>query len=846
VCQTPTDDALQAGKRDSADNPAHQDHTAARPRRPRSDWVTHPGDLIADCFWLEQGSNKRKILDRDNNTIYPPDIELRYSDWRRRTPADIPLNLQQPASSAEQIDSIGESREPLNPVSQLPTFKSAHHDHSSHRKRSKFKDSLAAADDGGLAKGLKVFMDDSDSSGSSVLSDDDSAGAERGRRRLRKRHRQQDISPMAHPPTPPARPSEANASDGSPANPRRSSKQPSHDHGISKVGRFLKRESHSKATTPNNRSKTRAEHDRHHSINRFPTAEEQPRSSAEYDTTAPNSPVHPTWPSIAINLESPPQSRSPSPAKRHLPAILKPLQRHHKHDAVQTTDFGNLSKRSSITTGGDSKPEVQSSEQSRGTSPMTRGQSPMTKQESSAGNATAPELHGVSRVSTKSTIPSDHSKIRGIFKGGRIAELVGHEVSRVGDFIWKKDPPPGYRRRSSQSDQSGYETDSEVEPMNGTVVKTPGAMLVRSRSSTIESRKSDYSPETNKSSASPRDQPRYNIPNLPSFTSPFDRDREEQQKKLSLLTPDDSHDHISRQAAEHRSASRSPRLDRLAPPRLNTGSRSASPVPADSSADDKLGLALRLTRSQDASEKLNSALHGPGSSSLAAMRSRQSGLDLSQISTRDLDGESPYVHWRDIQRAASFIYSSAVKAKEIVRRCEAPRDKPVHLLQALGGKTSLMQSSFGTVRAKEEHVVAAQLIMSNMSKYSGTFDETLQHFTGTVAPNLHRSLQELEDLIDNKMTPRVRTSADEAGELSIKLASTSTLAIKSVNEAIDAALRQRRRGPVRWIRRAWYASIEYTVVSLLWLIWAIVSLVRGVLAVFSGTMKITRWILWLD
>src|SRR5690606_21941745 len=36
---------------------------------------------------------------------------------------------------------------------------------------------------------------------------------------------------------------------------------------------------------------------------------------------------------------------------------------------------------------------------------------------------------------------TQESKLRGIFKGGRIAEIVGNEVSRVGDFIWKKDAP---------------------------------------------------------------------------------------------------------------------------------------------------------------------------------------------------------------------------------------------------------------------------------------------------------------------------------------------------------------------------------------------------------------------
>ena len=62
----------------------------------------------------------------------------------------------------------------------------------------------------------------------------------------------------------------------------------------------------------------------------------------------------------------------------------------------------------------------------------------------------------------------------------------------------------------------------------------------------------------------------------------------------------------------------------------------------------------------------------------------------------------------------------------------------------------------------------------------------------------------MEDMVENSLTPRVRTAADEAGELSMKLATSSTLAVKDVNDKIGEALRMRRRGPVRWLRRFGY------------------------------------------
>ncbi|ETN38306.1 uncharacterized protein HMPREF1541_06337 [Cyphellophora europaea CBS 101466] len=854
-------EASQHGSKESQQGQGRHDHQLIRPRRPRSDWVTHPGDIIGDCFWLEQGMNKLKIQDRDNNNIYPPNTQFMFSGWRNRTPAHVPEGLRQPSPPPEPEDPMEEeAHEPLHPVSELPTFRSAHQhafgQGGSRRKRNKIKDSIAAADDRGLTKGIKVFMEDSDSNSSGRSSRSESPGAERGRKRLRKRQKQElDISPGQLPPPPPPRHpapvDPTHASDQSLPSSKQNSKRTSVDHGTS-LGRFLKRESHPKNPTPVSRSMTRAEHRRQESAFKFPGLDERPRSSGEYDSTAPNSPVHPRWPSIAINLDSPPHSRSPSPSKRHIPSILKPLHRHHKNESVQEKDFGDNSKRSSVAVGtGEEGLRDGSRDLSRGTSPMTRGESPTTKKDTHAAVAPPASEHtGMSKVNTKSTAASsDHSKIRGIFKGGRIAEIVGHEVSRVGDFIWKKDAPAPYKRRDSElSGKSGYESDGEDEPVNGTVIKTPPGPKIRSRSSTLSSTKSDTSPVvSNKSPVGSGGRPKYNNPNLPSFTSPFDRDREDQQRKQAMLTPptSDSHDHISRLAAEHRSASRSPRLDRLAPPRLDTGDRSRSPNRLEHWNSNVSGAALNLTPSQSASDKLNTALTDGASPGLAAVKSRHSAIDISRISTHDLDHESPYVTWRDIQRAGAFILSSAVKAKEICRRADEPRQMPSFMADAIsnGDKPA---TDLAMVARKQEHVIAARSIMHQITEQAGNFDESLKHFTGMLAPQLHRQLQELEDLVDNQMTPRVRNSADEAGELSMKLSTTSTMAIKGVNEAIDQAMMRRRRGPVRWVRRAWYASIEYTVVGLLWAIWAGVSVVRVLLLIITGTTRTARWMLWLD
>ncbi|KAL6237408.1 hypothetical protein BDW75DRAFT_82347 [Aspergillus navahoensis] len=40
-------------------------------RRPRSDWLIYPDELLADAAWVEDAQNKSKITDKDGNILYP-------------------------------------------------------------------------------------------------------------------------------------------------------------------------------------------------------------------------------------------------------------------------------------------------------------------------------------------------------------------------------------------------------------------------------------------------------------------------------------------------------------------------------------------------------------------------------------------------------------------------------------------------------------------------------------------------------------------------------------------------------------------------------------------------------
>jgi hypothetical protein len=619
-----------------------------------------------------------------------------------------------------------------------------------------------------------------------------------------------------------------------------------------------------KTATPLTRSRNRQDASRSRNVGQVPIRsslehERPPRASTDYDTaTAPSSPTTVEWPSIAINL-SPPPSRTGSPTRKPIATILHPFHRktHKEHGSISTTDFAHV-------------PPVQShpaptshtdSADSRNHSPMTRGISPLSKNRTNSTEADDLALHSsheqrhsvASRVSTRSKeVPvADHSKLRGIFKGGRIAEIVGNEVSRVGDYIWKRDPPNAYRHGGSTSEASigPYETDSDKEHhhqhQNGNILKTPPPMA-RSRSSTFESiPDGEIHPHNS-------DRPKYNNPNLPSFTSPFQKDRDQQEKKHGLLSPDDtairqdSSDHVGH--IRPRSNSRSPRLAQL--PRLDTGGQTGN-TPNDLSRQNTYGFgaALDLSRSRDASDQLNSVL-GPVTG-LSHLRPIRSTGDLAKANGSESgfdNQDGADVTSRDIERAYALLYTSTVKAREIGRRADdSDEDMPSYLYESLTTENKVRHNSIPMrVKRRERHIVAAQNIIKTLDGHNATVNNKLHTFTSSLIPALHTQLQALEDQVENTLTPQVRRTADAAGELSMKLSTTSTLAVKELNDTIEVAFRRKRRGPIRFVRKAWFAGIEWTVVGLLWLIWAIVSVIQNVLGLGRGMVRTVKWLFWID
>ena len=860
-----------------------------KPRRPRSDWVVSPADLLADVYWLEQGLNKTRIEDRDGKKIYPWNTEMKYTGWRNRNPAYGQGSLQ----SSDSPDPVGSSKSRVSaPVAppQLPAFTSTGRK-GKHRRRGRRHETKPKIDLGASTsdseshkrgKRLRKTLIRPLSTSSTSHSDDERRSRPPVRSRQREieesatesssvdhymwqmldrdtRHSGRSIG--ADRPKPHVERSRSTAMDPvrhhSPVEfsikQASSKKRKKSDHLLESVSHSLDKMRQSRPSFD---------------------AERPARASLDGETTAPSSPSIHHFPSIAINL-SPPPSRSPSPKRKLLHTRINRFRDRNqsKHDnGIDAADFADVPPLPSLRqkNGNSEKEAAPLNDGSRDTSPMTK--STRRASDTSISRADSPRTQSTgSKTSAKTTqSPDTTSRVRGIFKGGRIAQLVGNEVSRVGDFIWKREPPSETRTSSSASSakaRHGSDTGEELRANDNLQKQPPRPHSGRSLASAEGSSKNVSSGEP-RSPLGSGDKPAYFMSNLPSFTSPFQKDREVQEERDRAAFPPRSSsppnpnaqgtsDHISMAAAHHRSFSRSPRLDRLAPPKLNI-SLSNSPAGLPDSRRESYGFGKNLSLQghtsaiQDRHHALGRPQGAPPVTGLTGLRASRSGEDLTRNWDRSArDGstgcESNIVSKKDVARARALLLSSGVKARQISLRAHLIRPvPPKFLLDTVEASSSReILKSLGVPR-KDEHVLAAQNLTSTLATQSTTFRTCLDHFTFTTSPSLHKSLQSLDDLVENTFTPRVRAAADESGDLSMKLTTTSTLAVKSLNDVIDSAMRRRRKGPVRWLRRFGYWIVEWMVVGLLWAIWLVVSIFRIVIGVVRGSYRALRWLVWLD
>ena len=810
-------------------------------RRPRMDWMITPWDMLADAYWLQHDRNITHIEDATGHKIMPSPDTYKFPSVKNSLDLD--------RASHARVESI--DRQAVSPAKLRSLKQNARNERSSERSWPPElliePDSLRQRADGSrdrMGRWPRKFRRSRSSSSASDSDDDDPSRHKRGRRR------NQDYSGGAvlekHMMSLLAR--ENVNDDGSMSQNFHQTHDENDAHGSRTIGKTMAgsslysgqqgpkqaKEAHGAETLDlgSAHSSARSSFER-------PNHRRRTTSFDDLDFTAPSSPnVSGFTPSIAINLSRPssPHISPKKPLPSFRPARSKERQAISENDfalsSPSTTDLSRQGTR-------DSKSE-EISRRERHKNDMNGFLSPSNDSFSKLFRRS----DGISKGPKEST--ETDSKFRGFFRGGRIAEIVGNEVGRVGGKFRRKDASnQASRVASSGSSHASDESDTESYGL-------------------------DSSPEADLSHVSNNhdSEPKYHTANLPNFQSSFGRDTDKAKEPPVTLSKDDP---IPHQQLAQRARGRSARFDRLAPPKIDLRNISPAPapvltrtqtrntVPSYDPFDSRQSSTSRSEgRVRDADRRLNAVLGIPGTigpggppmTGLASLESRYrrsrerpvlEGKRQWSISDRSISAVRGTVTKRDIARVRALLLSSGMKANEIVRRahevCQASSPVLQHISMMSGGRLPPISRS-------QEHVLAARIYASHIDEDNKQLRDAAERFSNETVDELHRQIKEVDERMTQKLTPLVRTFADEADAFSAQLTTTDTLEVKQLNDAVDAILRRRRRR-LRWVRRGGYVLLEWTLLGIMWWVWLIVVIIRLTRGTIRGFFRAVKWLLWL-
>ncbi|KAF1913984.1 hypothetical protein BDU57DRAFT_480761 [Ampelomyces quisqualis] len=770
----------------------HEDHASSNePKKlPRSHkgWVFSPEELLADAYWVEQGDNKTIIENRHGRKIFPPKevpkpdflqprASKEYSDKRRRSWVEgvAGVAVDSPSGGESENGSARGRKRRL-----LPGFRADSPKHGKHSRR-------------GSRLGTNIDSDSSDSD------------AEAGKHRLRIIvDEETNTGPLALQLEIMLK-QQANEIEGkssaiiSPDTPNKLERHHA-DEPDGKVSRD------SLEVPRFGNGFTSVEHPRQFKMPpRVRTTatlgdDIEPRSSFEDpDTTAPNTPLHEKrFPPIGSNV-SPPRSRDSSVTRKTKRSKLNPFHSHdNSEDHVQSHYQDHIPV------------ELDKKQQSRQTSEETQDSGHVGHAIMAAPNAVRSLLTHRKNDSTSSLPSPDkirrrdtqepHSAVTRFFKG------VKHEGSKVGVFVFRRDRPD----------------DEDTENMPDVHTAEYGTdTSVKGNSKSHRPRFSRSATATTTASTAPNQDDRYHI-ELPSFRPAHESQIDADGKLMST-------DHISRQN-HARKNSRSPRFDRLAPlrmdlERLSTVSSQTTVGASRSHSPDKLKKALA-----------HSGDVGPNGTPPAGLRDRPSSENLNKSSSRptldgrrqwsitDEDGHTLHrkahvdaVTQADIARVRALFLCSGVKAKEISRRASAKRSPPSDFLARAAATAN---RELTPVSRKEEHVLAARILMHELESSTRSLSASTQHFRNKTIKELTEAIMALKSKVDSDLMPRIFEGGDVAVRITSEISGQGPLQVKQITDDIDRMMRARRRR-MRWLRGFGWMLVEWALVAFMWWLWLV-------------------------
>lgn len=789
----------------------HDDHPGntepSKPPRPHKGWVFCPEELLADAYWLEQSDNKTIIENRHGRKIFPPKeapkpelllprASKEYSDKRRRSWVEGVAGIGVDPGSGGESDR-GSERGRKRRL--LPAFRSDSPKHGKHSRRgSRLRtnmdsDTSDSDSDSGKRK-PRIVVDEDHNTGPLALQLEAML--------KRQEAKEKSKSPAIFTPDTPNKWGRNDVEEPVNKVSRDSLEVPRIGNGFTSMdhpGNFK--------MPPRVRTSITI------------TGEDiEPRSSLDSEATAPNTPLHQKrFPHMGFDI-SPPRSRDSSVNRKSRRSKLNPFhshensEDHHQHDsAVSGMDKNRRSRQTSEET-------QDSGHMGHAIMAAPYAVKSLLSHRRNESTASLPSPDKIRRRDTQ----EPHSAVTRFFKG------VKHEGSKVSDFVFRKDRPDEEDEDLlSDVGTAEYGTDTSTK---GNKSDQPG--LSRSvTANTVES-------------VAPKRDSRYHL-DLPKFKTAHQAQIDEENSLTS--------DHISRQNRDRKN-SRSPRFDRLAPPRMD--------LDRVSTTSSLTTVGASRSHSQ---ERMSKVLARPGGAYSAglpptALRPVQ-GLDSRHRSSSrpTLEGKR---HWSiadddahllhrknignlvtqaDIARVRALFLCSGVKAKEITRRASEKRSPPPPWLVCA---TAIANQKLVPVPRKEEHVLAARLLVRDLESSTKSLSTSTQTFREKTIRGLSETIAEHRSKVDSDLMKRIFESGDTAVRITSEISGQGPLQVKQINDDIDRMLRHRRRR-MRWLRGFGWMMVEWALVAVMWWVWLVVVLVSFVKKVFGFGWGVLRWLLWL-
>lgn len=793
----------------------HDDHPRglepSKPPRPHKGWIFSPEELFADAYWLEQDDNKTIIENRHGRRIYPPKEASKpdllqprgskeYSDKRRRSWMEGVMAGDPPSGGESERGSERGRKRRLLPAFRAESPKHGKHSRRGSRMQANIDSDSSDSEAGPGARRPRIVLDEDHSTGPLAL--------QLETRLKQQANEENGKSPAIISPDTPNKWGRHHPDDFETRFPRGSLDVPRVGNGFTSMdhpGHFK--------MPPRVRTSATLDDDI------------EPRSSFEdLDTTAPNTPLHQKrFPHIGSNL-SPPPSRDNSVTRKSRRSRLNPFYSHensgdHEHHHQDSLELAELDRK------GRSR---QTSEETQDSGhvghAIMNAPSHVRSLLTHRKNESTSSLPSPEKLRRRDT-QEPHSAVTRFFKG------VKHEGSKVGGFVFRRDRPDDDDTDTmSDSHTAEYGTDTSVKGN-----KSHRPALTRSATA------------TSMDMATPRQESRYHL-DLPSFRPAHEAQTDSDGAFLST-------DHISRQNRERKN-SRSPRFDRLAPPRMDLERlpTASSQFTTDASSNH--------SHSQDRMNKVLARPGGVGQGGLfpTGLRDARDSDNRNRSGSRptldgrrhwsiaDDDGNIPrrktnidLVTQADIARVRALFLCSGVKAKEINRRAHAKRSPPPEFLSRAAATA---KRDIPPVPRKEEHVLAARILMRELESSTRSLSTSTQQFRNKTIKHLTERITELRSKVDTDLMPRIFDGGDTAVRITSEISGQGPLQVKQITDDIDRMLRTRRRR-MRWLRGFGWMLVEWALVAVMWWLWLMVVLVGSVKRVFGFGIGVVRWLLWL-